>query len=192
MTDIRQRAYLAWLTLFVGCCAMDVQAQMETELLRDALSKPIKIERDEVVTSIPLQTRSGMLHLTASINDFTGEFVFDTGSPTIIDQTIAEKLNLKILGENTGLDSNGREVTMRIALAEKITLGGTSFYDVPVMVHDYGSVPLGKCYLPNGVIGSELLPGGVWRIDLSNQSLKISANAKQLQFQKGSKKNKRF
>ena len=39
-----------------------------------------------------------MLHLTASINDFSGEFVFDTGSPTVIDQTIAKKLNLKILG----------------------------------------------------------------------------------------------
>ena len=33
---------------------------------------------------------------------------------------------------------------MRIALAEKITLGGTSFYDVPVMVHDYGGLPLGN------------------------------------------------
>ena len=98
MSDIRQRGYLAWLTLFVGCFAMGVEAQVETEVLRDALSKPIKIERDEVVTSIPLQTRSGMLHLTASINDFTGEFVFDTGSPTVIDQTIAEKLTLKILG----------------------------------------------------------------------------------------------
>tara|TARA_B100000242_G_scaffold98099_1_gene67442 strand:- start:82 stop:282 length:201 start_codon:yes stop_codon:yes gene_type:complete len=65
---------------------------------------------------------------------------------------------------------------MRIALAEKITLGGTSFYDVPVMVHDYGGLPLGKWYLPNGVIGSELLPGGVWRIDLSNHLLKMSAN----------------
>ena len=188
ISDIRQRAYLAWLTLFLGFCAMDVEAQAETELLRDVLSKPIKIERDEVVTSIPLQIRSGMLHLTASINDFTGEFVFDTGSPTVIDQTIAEKLNLKILGENTGLDSNGREVTMKIALAEKITLGGISFYDVPVMVHDYGSVPLGKCYLPNGVIGSELLPGGVWRIDLSNHSLKMSANIEQLKSLSGSKK----
>ena len=54
MTDIRQRAYLAWLILFVSYFAMDVQAQMETELLRDALSKLIKIERDEVVTIIPL------------------------------------------------------------------------------------------------------------------------------------------
>ena len=81
MSDIRQRAYLAWLTLFLGFCAMDVEAQAETELLRDVLSKPIKIERDEVVTSIPIQIRSGMLHLTASINDFTSEFVFDTGSP---------------------------------------------------------------------------------------------------------------
>ena len=49
MSDIRQRAYFAWLTLFLGFCAMDVEAQAETELLRDVLSKPIKIERDEVV-----------------------------------------------------------------------------------------------------------------------------------------------
>ncbi len=105
MSDIRQRAYLAWLTLFLGCCAMGVEAQVETEFLRDALSKPIKIERDEVVTSMPLQIRSGMLHLTASINDFTGEFVFDTGSPTVIDQTIAEKLNLKILDNNNYFSS---------------------------------------------------------------------------------------
>ena len=106
---------------------MGVEAQVETELLRDTLAKPKKIERDEVVTSIPLQIRTGMLHLTARINDFTSEFVFDTGSPTVINQTIAEKLNLKILGENTGLDSNGREVTMKIALAEKITLGAHHF-----------------------------------------------------------------
>ena len=49
-----------------------------------------------------------------------------------------------------------------------------------------GSVPLEKCYLPNGVIGSELLPGGVWRIDLSNHSLKICKCEQQ--FLKGSKK----
>lgn len=105
MSDIRQRGYLAWLTLIVGCFAMGVEAQVGTEVLRDALSKPIKIERDEVVTSMPLQIRSGMLHLTASINDFTGEFVFDTGSPTVIDQTIAEKLNLKILDNNNYFSS---------------------------------------------------------------------------------------
>lgn len=98
MGNFRQRAYLAWLTLFVGCFPMGVEAQVGTEILRDALSKPIRIERDEVVTSVPLHIRSGMLHLTASINDFSGEFVFDTGSPTVIDQTIAKKLNLKILG----------------------------------------------------------------------------------------------
>ena len=49
---------------------MGVEAQLETEVLRDALSKPIKIERDEVVTSIPLQTRSGMLHLTCEHKRF--------------------------------------------------------------------------------------------------------------------------
>ena len=42
MSDIRQRGYLAWLTLIVGCFAMGVEAQVGTEVLRDALSKPIK------------------------------------------------------------------------------------------------------------------------------------------------------
>lgn len=89
---MQNRRLVSWLTLFLGCCATGVEAQVETELLRDALSKPIKIERDEVDTSIPLQIRTGMLHLTARINDFSSEFVFDTGSLTVIYQTIAEKL----------------------------------------------------------------------------------------------------
>ena len=40
MSDIRQRGYLAWLTLFVGCFAMGVEAQVETEVLRDACRNP--------------------------------------------------------------------------------------------------------------------------------------------------------
>ena len=59
MSDTRLNAYFAWLTLFAGCCAMGVEAQVEIELLRDTLSKRIKVERNGVVTSTTLRTRKG-------------------------------------------------------------------------------------------------------------------------------------
>ena len=59
MSDTRLNAYFAWLTLFAGYCAMGVEAQVETELLRDTLSKPVNVERNGVVTSTTLQTRKG-------------------------------------------------------------------------------------------------------------------------------------
>lgn len=65
---------------------------------------------------------------------------------------------------------------MKIVLVESITLGGTVFRDIPVLLHDYSTVPLGKWYLPNGVIGSELLPGSAWQMDASNTKIKIAAS----------------
>ena len=120
--------------------------------------------------------------MPAKINDFAGDFVFDTGSPTILDQSLADQLNLEIIGENSGHDANGNIVTMKIALVDSIMLGETRFKNVPVMVHDYSKVPLGKCYLPNGLIGSELLPGSAWEVDVPNAKLKIASSADELPF----------
>jgi len=187
MKKTRKRINLIGLGAFFIYGSLNIYGQVEQQSLGDILSKPIKIERTETVTSVPIVMRSGKIYLNATIDDFSGEFVFDTGSPTILDQTVVEELGFKIIGENTGRDANGKEVTMKIAMADSIMLGGTVFYDVPVMVHDFASMPLGKCYLSDGVLGSELLPGSAWRLDLSNASLKIASSINELPALEGTK-----
>lgn len=175
---MRTTSMLAKLFIWVSFLSFGADAQPPN--LANILSEPIQIERGGSVTEIPFRLQSGKIYMPAMINDFSGEFVFDTGSPTILDESLADQLNLEIIGENSGRDANGNTVKMKIALVESIVLGETRFRNVPVMIHDYSKVPLGKCFLPNGLLGSELLPGSAWEVDGTNARLKIASSVDEL------------
>lgn len=80
------KVILFLITQFIGSSLLASFAYSEPPSLGSILSNPIKIERDSPVSDIPLSLRNGKIYITAKINNFEGEFVFDTGSPTILDQ----------------------------------------------------------------------------------------------------------
>lgn len=174
------RFYLVALAALVSVNAATADVGTASPNLKEIFSRTIRVERATDVTEIPLKLRSGKIYLEASVGAFTGDFIFDTGSPTILDRSLAEQLELEVIGENTGQDANGNSVSMTIAIARSISIGDVTFYDVPVMVHDFASLPLGRCFIPNGVIGSELLPGSAWRLDTRAATLKIASSSEQL------------
>jgi len=132
------------------------------------------IEREEAVVAVPLEDRGGKLFLDAAVNGESGRFVFDTGSPTILTKTFADRLGLVPFRQNTGRDANGRTITMDVALAETISLGGVTFRNVPVLIHDFAGVPLADCFFEAGLIGSEVLKGSAWRLDLASGTMMIA------------------
>ena len=150
-------------------------SQTEQRSVVELLSEPITIERECAVANVPIRLRSGKIYLDATINGEAGRFIFDTGSPTVLDKAFGERVGLEVIGENTGRDANGRSVSMDFAQVGSLAVGGAVFRDVPVMIHDYSSVPLGKCFILDGVIGSAILPGSVWRIDTSKMRLQIAS-----------------
>ncbi len=143
----------------------------------EIFAAPIGIERQSPVTQIPIIMRYGKLHIDASINDRTSEFLFDTGSPTVLAKDFADTLDLEIVGRNTGVDSHGNEVTMQIGIVDRLTLGDTTFRNVPVLIHDFSNLGMGRCLIGNGLIGSEIFAGSAWRIDTQNALLSISERA---------------
>lgn len=153
-------------------CAAPLDAQ--TGNIGALMNAPIAIERAAPVTSVPLEQRDGKYFLVASVDGIEREFVFDTGSPTILSRELAEALELEILGQNTGTDAHGAAVTMDIARTGTIALGDIVFRDVPVFVHDFGAMPLGRCFFDGGVLGSEIFAGSAWRIDAENGRLQIA------------------
>ena len=52
--------------------------------LQALLSAPVGVERTAPVSSVPFETRVRKFYLDASVNGETHEFIFDTGSPTIV------------------------------------------------------------------------------------------------------------
>ncbi|KCZ56718.1 hypothetical protein HY30_06265 [Hyphomonas chukchiensis] len=139
------------------------------------LSKPPGIERDRQVIEVPMDVRMGKLFIDATVESETRAFIFDTGSPTILTTDLAKALNLEIMGQNTGRDANGREVTMDVAVVETLAIGGLTFHNVPVLIFDPHQLELGACILDGGVIGSEILPGSVWTMDTEQGRLTVSA-----------------
>lgn len=148
--------------------------------VQQAFNTPVTVERSAPITSVPLNARGGKLYLRASVQGNDREFIFDTGSPTILSKAFADQLDLEIIGQNTGVDANGINVTMDVAVIDEITLGDVTFRDVPVLIFDYAQIPLGTCFFDGGVIGSELLPGSAWRIDLERKQLDIGSSAQAL------------
>ena len=67
------------------------------------------------LTTVPLDIRMNKLYVSATLEDQTRAFIFDTGSPTILSQELADALGLERTGSNTGRDANGRMVTMDTA-----------------------------------------------------------------------------
>ena len=113
------------------------------------------------------------LFVSATLEDQTRAFIFDTGSPTILSRGLADALGLERTGSNTGRDANGRMVTMDTAVVPSLTLGDLTFHQVPVLVFDFDQLYLGSCMFDGGVLGSELLPGSIWRLDTENGQLQI-------------------
>lgn len=152
-------------------------AAAQDNALQQAFSTPVIVARGAPTTSIPLDVRGRKLHLTASVMGVEREFIFDTGSPTVLSADLAARLDLEIIGQNTGVDANGTAVTMKVAVVDEIALGDVSFRKVPVLIHDYAQTPQGGCFIDGGVLGSELLPGSAWRVDLSRAQLDIASTA---------------
>lgn len=161
----------AWLAFLLG------SASAQENVLREVLPAPLTVERSSEPDWVQVDTSLGMMVVEASVNGETRSFVFDTGSPSMLTRRFADTLSLEIIGQNTGVDANGMPVTMDIAVVDEIVLGGTTFRNVPVLIHDFAKVPLGNCFFDGGVLGSELFPGSAWRISLVDQTIGIAASA---------------
>ena len=164
-----------------GLTALGVQAsaQMAPEAVK-ALQAPIAVERDEPLTCVPLKNHMNKLAIDATLNGVTREFLFDTGSPTMISKPLAEELGLKVIGSNTGRDANGRPFTTQIALVDRLDIGGVTLRQVPVLIADFSVSDPRGCFLRDGLIGSEIFPGSVWHIDPEREQLHIAAKAQDL------------
>jgi len=167
--------------LALGAGALNVQAtaQMTPQAVQ-ALQAPIVIERSKPVTTVRLKPHMSKLAIDATLNGITREFIFDTGSPTMISRTLARELDLTVIGSSTGRDANGRDVTTDIAVVDRLEIGGVTLRSVPVLIADFRVSDPKGCFIRAGIIGSEIFPGSVWHINSEAGELTIAATFEDL------------
>ena len=128
---------------------------------------------------LPLQTLGTKLQVEVEIAGRPLRFVFDTGSPSMIDAALARELGLPVVGQSQGRDAHGTVIQSQIVQAD-LTLGGVVFRKTPIFAAELSRDAATACLLGNGVLGSEILPLCAWQIDLPDGVLRCATRLEDL------------
>lgn len=128
-----------------------------------------------------VETLATKLYVDVDMGGEPRRFVVDTGSPSMIDATLAKELGLEVVGRNKGTDSHGVVIESPIVQGA-VTIGGVTFQKVPMFVADFSGQAATRFWIGDGVLGSELLALGAWQIDRSNSVLRFHTDVRQLPF----------
>ena len=135
------------------------------------------LEKDTVSLELPLEVLGNMLLLEVEVNGEPHRFLFDTGSPSMINRELATKLGLEVIDRRQGRDGTGAVIETSVVQAD-FTLDGVTFHKVPVFVADFPKPP--SC-LFDGVLGSEVLPLCTWQVDLPDGVLRCESDIARLE-----------
>ncbi|MEM6526578.1 MAG: aspartyl protease family protein [Bacteroidota bacterium] len=133
--------------------------------------------KSEVLSdSIPISFRLGLSIINVKINGESFDFMVDTGAPNIISESLAEKLNLPLLGTSQASDIHGATEELEIVRLDTVTIGVSDFINTVALVSNLKNGPLG-CLDIDGIIGSNLMRHAIWDFDFPKSLLRINAEA---------------
>lgn len=123
------------------------------------------VTTDELSIDIPLTVAANKLYADVELGGHVRRFVVDTGSPSMLRASLAQELGLPVVDQVTGKDAHGTAVTSDIVQAD-IVLGGLQIQRVPMFAAELDKSEASRCFLGDGVLGSEMLPLCAWQFDL--------------------------
>ncbi len=145
------------------------------------------VESRSFAIELPLEILATKLFVEVEIGGKARRFVFDTGSPSMMNAALAAELGLKAVDKRKGQDAHGAIVESEIVQAD-MTLGGVTFRKVPMSSADLSASKAGQCLIGDRVLGSEVLPLCAWQIDLPESVLRCNTRLKSLHHVKGATK----
>jgi len=140
---------------------------------------------------VPIKRLGTKMYIEVELGNKLRRFVVDTGSPSMIDSTLAKELGLPVVGKSKGIDAHGTVIESNIVQAN-LGIGDVAFQSVPMMTADFSGTEATRFFIGDGVIGSELLPLGIWQFDLKDEVLRFNTNLNNLLHVEDGKKVKLY
>ena len=124
-----------------------------------------KAETPAFYVEVPYTTINGKIIIEAQVEGVPGKFIFDTGAPTYITYSLARRLSLESTNTQNILDAHNQSMTLEKTQLKRLSMGmpGINIEEIPVTIMPEGH--LIEQFGVDGMIGCELFPGAVVRID---------------------------
>ena len=125
---------------------------------------------------VPYTTINGKIIIEAQVEGVPGKFIFDTGAPTYITYSLARRLSLESTNTQNILDAHNQSMTLEKTQLKRLSMGmpGINIEEIPVTIMPEGH--LIEQFGVDGMIGCELFPGAVVRIDSRQKKIIITDN----------------
>jgi len=109
------------------------------------------------------------VRINDTLNDWN--LIFDTGSNgTVIDKSVAKKLNLKTIRKVRLVDITGKKTKVPFVKIDSINISGAIFKNIYALVSD---LSLFECDDVKIILGNNVLKKGIWHIDLSTNKITL-------------------
>lgn len=135
-----------------------------------------KAEIPAFYVEVPYTTINGKIIIEAQAEGVPGKFIFDTGAPTYITYSLARRLSLESTNTQNILDAHNQSMTLEKTKLKSLSMGmpGINIEEIPVTIMPEGH--LIEQFGVDGMIGCELFPGAVVRIDSRQKKIIITDN----------------
>lgn len=118
--------------------------------------------------------------LPVTVNGQVRRFIFDTGAPTIISESLQEELQYDTMKAEEISDVHRNTGNGTFVKTGSLFLGDVEFNNVPALVNDLSDFPW-NCFRVDGFIGSNLLRNSVVQINTDAEQFILASEAAGLQ-----------
>jgi predicted aspartyl protease len=130
--------------------------------------------QNEVVQ--PLITRHGLCIVSVSLQGQAYQFLFDTGAPTVVSQTLAKRLKAPGLGTVRVLDALGNPARVPVVSVASIDLSGITVSGTPALVYEDDN-PIFKSLRVDGILGSNALQKLIVSVSVRSNTIRFATAA---------------
>jgi hypothetical protein len=147
---------------------------LRTALNIDKYSQSEQMARSSFVEEIPFTFVKGEVIVEVEIDGKKEKFMFDTGASTYIDAKLAKRLTYKKMGKVRTKDVNGKWKYPTLVRLDKITVSNTPFTKILAEINNFDNFNKASGLDLAGILGSNMMNKGVWRIDYGKSTLTFS------------------
>jgi len=121
--------------------------------------------------------------IEAEVNGVKGRYIVDTGAMCIVFKDSTNEQNYDVIRRMNIEDANDRKKETEIVQVNNIRIGELEYYNIPALyIKPFAG--LLKCFDVDGMIGSNLLRFGAFKIDVKNKKLYLANSYKDFNLRK--------
>ena len=164
-------------TIFLSSIALILYSCSSTHKLtkfRDKYLFSVELDKNGFAENISYNEVMGLIILPVEIDGSVYNFLFDTGSVTMVSSRLATKL--KSINKSVPItieDASGKENSADFGILPKLSIGNVDFLNIGVTAIDL-SIFENKCISIDGIIGANLMRTCFWKIDYVNKKIYFS------------------